>query len=76
MLLCKLVTTIGSENQTPVLHVEAGGDGEEVCGLVWSAGSAPRCPRARHSDVPHPGPPGGHSSQSQSDLAPGHSLVT
>ena len=34
MLLCKLVTTIGSENQTPVLHVEAGGDGEEVCSLV------------------------------------------
>ena len=44
--------------------------------VAWCAGSAPRCPRARHSDVPHPGPPGGHSSQSQSDLAPGHSLVT
>lgn len=50
MLLCKLVTTIGTENQTPVLHVEAGGDGEEVCGLVCrvrppvSPGPALRCP--------------------------------
>ena len=44
MLLCKLVTTIVTENQTPVIHVEAGGDGEEVCGLVCG--------------VPPPGVPG------------------